>query len=79
MLNKYLDNSIIIFDEAHNVSQVAEEGYSIQYNPDELQKTKDDFVKLKLILTKGGDIDFSQAQKVENEIRTVNDLISNFQ
>lgn len=78
MLNKYLDNSIIIFDEAHNVSQVAEEGYSIQYNPDELQKTKDDFVKLKLILTKGGDIDFSQAQKVENEIRTVNDLISNF-
>jgi regulator of telomere elongation helicase 1 len=36
MLNKYLDNSIIIFDEAHNVAQVAEEGYSIKYTPSEL-------------------------------------------
>lgn len=78
MLNKYLENSIIIFDEAHNVAQVAEEGYGISYNTTELTKTKDDFIKLKLILTKGGDIDFHRANKIEKDVEKVNKLVKNF-
>jgi Rad3-related DNA helicase len=46
MLEKYIGNSIIIFDEAHNVSGASEEGFSINYQGNELGKTKEDFMKL---------------------------------
>jgi Rad3-related DNA helicase len=60
MINKYLPNSIIIFDEAHNVGQVAEEGYSIKYTVSELKKTVEDFTKLKMLLNGSTDenVDF---------------------
>lgn len=78
MLNKYLDNSIIIFDEAHNVSGVAEDGYSITYTPTELQKTKDDFRELRLMLTQGRDVEQSFVERVDSEVNQINGLIQKF-
>ena len=79
MLNKYLENSIIIFDEAHNVSGVAEEGYSISYTPTELQKTREDFRELQLMLIQGRDVDQGYIQRVEKEVTEITEFIKRFE
>lgn len=77
MLKDYLEESIIIFDEAHNIESVAEEGNSVEFTGGDLDKTVEDFGKLFSLIDRNSDSLDAKSKndaRYDDIARTINNL-----
>lgn len=77
MLKDYIRDSILIFDEGHNIEGVAEDGNSVEFRGEELQKTIEDFEKVTNLLNRNNKSEESSSRndkRLGDVCRTISDL-----
>ena len=78
MLKKHLEDSIIIFDEAHNLARIAEESYSIKYSVSDLRRVKENMNEMRRLLSKSNKATEMEKDDVETQVETLKMLVTDF-
>lgn len=77
LVKNYIEDSIIIFDEAHNIESVAEDGNSVEFTCEELDKTVEDFGKLYNLLNRNQQ-NMVEQTKLEKTTESITKTIMDF-